>query len=112
MSKSHSNILFLHYEALVKELKIHVEKLAAFLGKKLTADAIEKIDEESSFANMKANRDVNYSQVASMGCEICPFIRKGQVGDWSDYFTKTQNRFFEQKFEAWMVSSDLQIDFV
>ncbi len=112
MSKSNSNILFLHYEALVKELKANVEKLADFLGKKLTADAIEKVVAESSFTSMKANRDVNYSQVSVMGHEISPFIRKGKVGDWINYFTTAQNRLFEQKFKAWMAGSDLQIDFV
>ncbi len=112
MSKSHPNILFLHYEALVKELKAQVEKIAAFLGKKLTADAIEKVVEQSSFTSMKANRDVNYSQVRAMGHEISPFIRKGKVGDWMNYFTAAQNRLFEQKFEAWMAGSDLNIDFL
>ncbi|MGK7875500.1 MAG: sulfotransferase domain-containing protein [Xenococcaceae cyanobacterium] len=112
MSKSRPNILFVHYEALVKELKAHIEKIATFLGKKLTVDAIEKVVEESSFTSMKANRDVNYSQVWAMGHEISPFIRKGKVGDWMNYFTTAQNRLFEQKFEAWMAQSDLKIDFV
>ena len=112
MSKSHPNILFLHYEALVKELKAQVEKIAAFLRKKLTADAIEKVVEKSSFTSMKANQDVNYIQVKVMGHEISPFIRKGEVGDWMNYFTTAQNRLFEQKFATWMAGSDLQIDFV
>ena len=112
MSKSHPFILFLHYEALVKELKANVEKLSAFLGKKLAADGIEKVVEQSSFASMKANRDVNYSQVRAMGHEISPFIRKGKVGDWMKYFTTAQNRLFEQKFKVWMAQSELKIDFL
>ena len=112
MSKSHPNILFLHYETLVKELKAHIEKIAAFLGKELSVDAIKKVVEESSFTSMKANKNVNYSQVRVMGHEISLFIRKGKVGDWMNYFTTAQNRLFEQKFETWMAQTDLQIDFV
>ncbi len=111
MSKSHSNILFLHYEALVKDLKTNLEKIAAFLGKKLAADAIQKVVEKSSFTSMKVNQDVNYSQVSVMGHEISPFIRKGKVGDWTNHFTTAQNQLFEQKFKAWMTESDLRIDF-
>ena len=112
MSKSHSNILFLHYEALIRELKAQIEKIAAFLGKKITTDAIEKVVGESSFTSMKANKDVNYSQVQAMGHEISPFFRKGKVGEWREHFTTAQNRLFEQKFAAWMAGSDLNIDFL
>ena len=112
MSKSHSNILFLHYETLIKEPKAQIEKIVAFLGKKITTDAIQKVVEKSSFTSMKTNRNVNYSQVRAMGHEISPFLRKGKVGDWKEHFTPTQNRLFEQKFSAWMAGGKLNIDFL
>ncbi len=112
MSQSRSNILFVHYEALCKELKTNIEKIAAFLGKQLAADAINEVVEECSFRNMKTNQDVNYSRVSIMGHEISPFIRKGKVGDWINYFTTEQNQLFDRKFEAWMANSSLKIDFV
>ena len=111
ISKSHPNVLFIHYEDMIRNLKQAVEKLAIFLNKQLNADAREKIVLESSFARMKVNKDVNYSQVEAMGHETSPFIRRGQVGDWMNYFTKAQNLLFNKKFEEWMAQSDLKIDF-
>lgn len=112
-SKSNPNILFIHYEDACKKIKACVEKIAVFLGRKLTADAIEKVVEECSFSSMKKNKDVNYSQVEVMGHETYPFIRKGKVGDWMNYFSAEQNEIFDRKFQAWMASNkDLKIDFL
>ncbi|KAG8223340.1 hypothetical protein J437_LFUL001218, partial [Ladona fulva] len=86
-----SNILFITYEDMKKDLPSIVNKVNNFLEKKpLTPESLSKICSHLSFESMKENHSVNYKfwkkedvTEKSKGSEI-NFMRKGKVGSWKE----------------------------
>ena len=70
---------------------------------------MERIANQISFNAMKKNETVNYSWVNGMKGE---FIRKGEVGDWKNYFTEEQNNRLDSLYADKMVGSGLEFEFL
>ena len=79
-------VLFLRYEDMKMAPREHVVKVAEFLGKQLTDEMIDRIDQETSFDSMKDNKACNYTW-KHQDSTLPPHIRKGVVGDWKNHFT-------------------------
>uniref|UniRef100_UPI00358F3A07 sulfotransferase 1C2-like isoform X2 n=1 Tax=Myxine glutinosa TaxID=7769 RepID=UPI00358F3A07 len=91
------NIFFLFYEAMKKDLGYEAGRLASFLGRDLSPEAMKNLVEQLSFNSMKANMDDKFPNVASpAGFSFKQFLRKGQVGDWKNHFTVAQNEVMDQ----------------
>ena len=88
--------------------------IAEFLGKDLSQETIDRIARQCSFGKMKRNPATNYSHRARAGA-VKPnsndFMRKGEVGDWKNYFTTEQNEAFDKQYEERMVGSGLEFEF-
>ncbi len=91
------NILLLTYEAMHADLGGVVSKVAAFLGKQLTAPQVATIVEHCAFEQMKANPATNAAQMPKVAGES-EFMRKGRVGDWRRYLSEEQSR----RVDAWV----------
>ncbi|XP_071812061.1 sulfotransferase 1C2-like [Apostichopus japonicus] len=109
------NVLFLKYEDLKKDLRASVIQISEFLERPLSEEAIDDIVMKSSFNAMKKNPKVNPDHlVASFKDAIQEnrsFLRKGQVGDWKNYFTVAQNDAFDDLYERKMKGTGLTFDF-
>ena len=57
---------------------------------------------------MKKEENVNYTWVPGYKGS---FIRKGQVGDWKNYFTEEQNKRFDSLYAEKMAGSGLEFEF-
>ncbi|CAK1552652.1 unnamed protein product [Leptosia nina] len=87
--REHPNLLFIFYEDLSKDLPATIRRVAKFLGKQLTKDQILKLCDHLSFNNFKDNSAVNEMLLGKIDFLVkgeAPFIRKGKVGGWRDYF--------------------------
>lgn len=96
-----SNIFIISYEELQKDIKSCIERIASFLGKSLNEDEINKIAVHCSFDSMSRNSSVNYEHWDDLGIrkkDSEKFMRKGQVGDWQNYFTSDMN----ERMEKWI----------
>ena len=93
------NSLVLFFEDMKKNLKSSVIQIAKFLDKKLSAKAIDGIVELTTFKNMQKNDNFNLANLPNFKHEKSPFMRKGQVGDWFQYFTDEQNVYIDNKCE-------------
>lgn len=67
--------------------------MCEFLGKSLTDSQLKAIVEWCSFENMKKNPTVNYDWYKEIGFfrKDGDFMRKGQVGDWLNHFSKNDS---------------------
>ncbi|XP_073898167.1 sulfotransferase 1B1 [Castor canadensis] len=103
-------ILFLFYEEMKKHPKEEIKKITRFLGKNLNDEILDRIIYHTSFEMMKDNPLVNYTHLPSniMDHSKYPFMRKGIVGDWKNYFTEKQNEKFDAIYKKEMSGTTLQ----
>ncbi|KAF9624446.1 hypothetical protein IFM89_011454 [Coptis chinensis] len=85
------SILFLKYEDIRDAPKVHLRKLAEFLGYPFSLEeekegVVEELLKLCSFDNL-SNLEVNKVGKLSSGEECSSFFRKGEVGDWTHYLT-------------------------
>ncbi|KAK3730616.1 hypothetical protein QZH41_008016 [Actinostola sp. cb2023] len=88
------NIMFLKYEDMKKDLPCAVQQIAEFLGQDLSVEMIQRITEQTNFSAMSGDQERFDHDDEETILEI-KFVRKGEVGDWRNYFTKEQNRRFD-----------------
>nr|KYP32441.1 Sulfotransferase 17 [Cajanus cajan] len=89
-----NKVLFLKYEDLKENINLHVKRIAEFLGLPFTQEEesnnglMESIIELCSFEKMK-DLKVNKSGTVNFSglIENKFFFRKGEVGDWVNYFS-------------------------
>ena len=75
-----------------KDPKAAVKTVADYLGYQLSEDIIQKIVDQTQFAAMKLNPTANNGWMVEYHTEgATPFMRKGVVGDWRNFFTDDQS---------------------
>ncbi|MEA5511736.1 sulfotransferase domain-containing protein [Crocosphaera sp. UHCC 0190] len=98
--KDEHNVLFLTYENMKIEPKNAIIDIINFLGKAYkdrikNEEILNKIIINSSLENMKKDQQRWSSKRPE---NMPPFIRKGQVGDWENYFSPEQQQRLIEKF--------------
>ena len=85
-----------------------IQKIAKFIGKELPPEIVERIANQTSFNAMKKDEKVNYSWINGIKGD---FIRKGEVGDWKNYFTEEQNKRLDSLYTEKIAGSGLEFQF-
>lgn len=111
--RNEPNVLFMKYEDMKKNLQDAVLRISKFLEKSISEEELGDICEKSSFDAMKNNP---YSNPDYMGIPLftrqpIPFMRKGVIGDWRNYFTVAQNDRFDELYQRKIEGSGLELDF-
>ena len=101
--KDEPNVLFLKFEDMKKDLQAAVTQIAKFMGKDLTEDELSTIVSKTTFENMQASTEKNYSFASQM--------RKGIVGDWVNHFSEEQSAELDAKYAQHLNGSGLEFDF-
>ena len=104
------NVLLLKYENIKQDLHSTVIQVAQFMGHELSQDIVEKIAMKSSFASMKGDSSANFEWRSASTMLENPFIRKGVVGGWKDYFTPEQSAQCDVLYQK-LVTEGLTLDF-
>ncbi|XP_049403885.1 cytosolic sulfotransferase 12-like isoform X2 [Solanum stenotomum] len=103
-----NKVLFLMYEEIKVQPKLQLKRLAEFLEcpfsiEEKNCGVMDEILRMCSFENL-SNLEVNANGKLSTGEENNAFFRKGEVGDWKNYFTiemsEKLNHIIEQKFQG------------
>ncbi len=74
-----------------KDIRSVIAKICQFLDKKPSSELIDAIISHTSFDEMKKNKMTNMEEYNEG--KPTQFMRKGQVGDWVNYFTEEQIAF-------------------
>ncbi len=100
-----NQVLFVWFEDMKKDIRGVIRTIAEFLGKTLTEDQVEKIKRHTGFEAMKKNDSVNPAPQAPRET----FFRKGEVGDWKNYFTQSQSDYVDKLVNEKLTPVGLQV---
>ena len=92
--RDEENFLFLKYEDMKRDLTSTVQKIAQHCQIKLSLEQVAKIVAHSDFAAMRSCDAIGMS-MGYVGMSIKDFMRKGEVGDWRNYFTPEQGAYVD-----------------
>lgn len=120
-----SNILLVKYEDMKRDLPSVIRLCADHLeiNRTLTTDDIDKLCDYVKFEKMEKNSSVNLETIVFQDPVVqeqidhetynkVKFIRKGQIGDWQNYFSPETNRKFDKWIEENLASTGLTFDYV
>ncbi len=107
---TNNNCLFLTYEAMNADIKTSIWRIAEFFGGKFLENAhdpaiLQQVIEQSHFSKMQEHQERWSSKIPE---NMPPFIRKGQVGDWKNYFSAEQEKRLREKFQQRTQGIDLR----
>ncbi|XP_046356409.2 sulfotransferase 1A1-like [Haliotis rufescens] len=91
-------ILTINYEDMKENLFREMKKIQAFLGIKRSDEFVKEVCDQCSFASMKKSK-------AAMSAVT---YRKGEIGDWKNWFTIAQNEWFDQIYKEKMKDCPLE----
>ncbi|XP_064428189.1 interferon-induced, double-stranded RNA-activated protein kinase isoform X4 [Mirounga angustirostris] len=99
----------LHYDKLpgsifknkAKNLAAGIKQIAEFFGFSLTGEQIQTISAQSTFHAMQAKSQETHGAVGRF------LFRKGEVGDWKNLFSETQNQEMDAKFKECLEGTSL-----
>lgn len=78
----------------LQNLKETIKIVADFLGKTLTPDQLQQLEDHLRFDNFKKNEAVNNTLERDLGLQNPneqSYIRNGKICDWEGYFTEEMN---------------------
>ncbi|XP_072265384.1 sulfotransferase 6B1-like [Pyxicephalus adspersus] len=94
-------ILLMTFEEMKEDLEGSIRKISDFFSMPLTEEQVKLIADKGTFKSMKENSKNTHGE---MGKAI---FRKGEVGDWKNYFSEAQSQEMDAKFEACLAGSKL-----
>lgn len=99
--KGRKNSLILTFENMKRDHRSHVIKIAQFLGYNLPEDVVDHIVARSTVEQMQVDIREVFKGFTLWNPEK-NFVRKGQVGDWVNYFTKEQSEYIDAKCRQYL----------
>ena len=104
--KDYPNTIFIRYEDMKKDLPSELRRLANFLEIEVTDEIVADVCDKTSFSNMKDSMNA----LGITDSKISPFMRKGEVGDWKNYFSDDFNNYVDELYKD-VESIGLHFDF-
>lgn len=109
-SQHDGHILFMKYEDMKQDPAGNVAKIGSFLEREADPQLIDMVVTLSSFQSMKSNEVTNFEWIPQRADKPKHF-RKGDIGDWINYFSAEQSQEMNDLVMKKMKGSGLQFDF-
>ena len=110
-------VLFVHYEDMLRDPAAAVRAAAAFLGVALDDAAVDAVVHKSSFAKMKRDHETLMADYEKKTGTLTrrkgesQHFRKGKAGAWRDLFSPSDSAKFDHVYAVKMADSGLRHDF-
>ena len=112
LRRNHPNVCLLFFEDMKNDLATSVRKVAKFLGKEVTDDKVKELVDHLSFDSMKSNPAVNKEDAkVNMFRKGGHFMRKGEIGDWRNYFSDEMSKRMDEAIKAHFTSVGLEFQY-
>jgi hypothetical protein len=85
--RGRDNVKFIWFEDMKQDLAGVIKEICEFLKVHLSSLQVMELSEQLTFNEMKKNQTVNF-----FGSQ---FLRKGEVGDWRNYFDKKTSEMWD-----------------
>lgn len=91
-------------------MKGTIIKVSEFLGKTLTKEQLQRLENNLSFENFKKNESVNSDNKKAIHIFKTKgeFIRKGKINGWKEYFSENMEKEIDQWIETNLESTDIK----
>ena len=112
--KDDDNVLILKYEDMKKDLPSAVATIAKFIDQDIGKELVEEIAHtcRTTFENMKKDSTANHEWMNHLHHDdLNPYLRKGEVGGWKDYFTPEQAGRLDAVYQARLKAVGLELEF-
>ncbi|KAJ6635541.1 Luciferin sulfotransferase [Pseudolycoriella hygida] len=117
--RNDTNILFLKYEDMKKDLRGAIYQCAEFLNvsHKLNDEEVSRMCAHLNFDKMQRNRAVNLEALYNPNGDetdeknSVKFIRKGQIGDWKNYMSDEMSERFDEWIERNSYGTGLSFEY-
>ena len=108
--RNHPNVCILFFEELKLDLAGNLRRVAKFLGKEITDEQVKILVDHLSFKKMKDNKSVNHEEYkdGKVMKKEGSFLRKGEIGDWKNYFTDEMNKRMDEAIEKYLTPVGLE----
>jgi hypothetical protein len=97
-----TDLITVRYEDLLEDAERELSRLVDFVGIQVSDMKIKEAVENSSFHNMKEIEKSKGRKYAPTDAEN--FVRKGEHGNWRDYFTEEDKAFFKKRAGDLLIS--------
>ncbi|XP_044147162.1 sulfotransferase 6B1-like [Bufo gargarizans] len=94
-------ILLTIFEDMKEDLEGTIKKISEFYGISITEEQLKKIAEQGTFKSMKENSGKTHGDYGKI------VFRKGEVGDWKNYFSEAQSQEMDAKFDECLAGTKL-----
>lgn len=116
VSTHQDQVLIVYYEDMHKNYEKELRRMADFCGLNVTDETIQQIAMKGGNVHTVKDelmKDPKAQELAKMMTDDGDllFYRKGEVGDWKNHFTVTQNETFEKIIEKEMAGSIFKFDY-
>jgi len=96
------NVHFIRYEDMKKDAAGIIRQVVKICGKDLPDEKIDNIVKATSMKSMKENPKTNFHDAPVFDYKISHFYRKGEVGDWHNYFTEEESKYVDEMCDKYL----------
>ena len=109
--KDKPKVKLIKYEDMHHRMSDVIDDVCQFLGKTLSRDAIPDIIQHLTFNDMSKNPMVNFNALDLLDKDISPFMRKGKIGDWKNYFSEEQSSVVDKHYREVIEPLGVKLEF-
>ncbi|CAI9557459.1 unnamed protein product [Staurois parvus] len=95
------SVLLMTFEDMKEDLEGSIKKISEFFSLPLTEEQVKIIADKGTFKSMKENSKNTHGEMGKV------IFRKGDVGDWKNYFSEAQSQDMDAKFEECLAGTKL-----